>query len=106
MLKNLLRIPDTFEPDDRRRRQVLNVLLIVCMVVGLGAVFLAIAILIYSSDVNDSMGSDLLGVIFFGILLWMNRSPKLPAWLTGAIFVVFCLALVMQADTPAELFNG
>ncbi len=44
MLKKLLSIPNTFDPDDRRRRQVLNVFLIAIIAMGLPVLLLSIVI--------------------------------------------------------------
>lgn len=111
MLKNLLRIPDTFDPDDRRRRQVLNILLIICIMLNVIVISLSLILLASyrtsnATPNNNPATAPVFAMILFIVLLLMNRSPRIPAWLTGTIFIVFCLALFTQADTPAELYNG
>jgi signal transduction histidine kinase len=114
MLKNLLRIPDTFDPDDRRRRQVLNVLLIFFLVADLLGGLITLSWLACYSCASFSSyqhSIELLILIiptgmFIGILLWTNRSPRVPAWLSGTIFIVSIIVLLTQVDAPAELYNG
>jgi signal transduction histidine kinase len=36
----------------------------------------------------------------------MNRSPRVPAWVSGAILILFSIVLFAQADTPVELYDG
>jgi signal transduction histidine kinase len=108
MLKKLLTIPDTFAPDDRRRRQILNILLIVFMVMIL---VYFIVILVSYDDLGDQHKSALLGwgasgMLLSTMLLLANRSPKLPGWVSGAIFIGFFLAAIARADTLENLYNG
>ncbi|MGC1374925.1 MAG: histidine kinase dimerization/phospho-acceptor domain-containing protein, partial [Anaerolineales bacterium] len=108
MLQDLFRIPDTFDPDDRRRRQILNILLIFFAVV-ISASFILTLILYNILGVQHSnvlIGSCILGMIIFTLLLFANRSSKLPGWVSGAIFVGFLIAAISQVETPNELYNG
>jgi signal transduction histidine kinase len=108
MLKNLLRVPNTFEREDRRRRQVLNVLLISLLLVNLLG---SIIILIYMfSNILERSKTLLLlsGLVFiFLSTLWlMNRSDRIPSWVNGTVFIILVICLFSQADTPNELYNG
>src|SRR5882724_2312671 len=111
MLKNLFRIPDTFDPDDRRRRQVLNATFIFFIAMLLITFFIvALAYCNCTSISYKELGKGLLpGVsasfIIFSILLFMNRSPHIPSWASGAIFIIFLIVIETQADTPYELYN-
>jgi signal transduction histidine kinase len=110
MLKNLLRIPDTFDPDDRRRRQILNIVLIIFIISGL--LTTTITSIFYSPTYSNTLngmpisGLVSLALFAFGILLVTNRSSKVPSWLSGATFIVILLALLTNADAPNELYNG
>lgn len=111
MLKNLLSIPDTFDPDDRRRRQVLNALLLSCFVLMLLGILLTSTIIICCSNLLIQHWNQILSVLIFavsfvGALFLANRSPRIPSWISGVIFIVFFIFVVIQADTPAELYNG
>ena len=112
MLKKLFSIPDTFESDDHRRRQVLNVLLIVFMIMlFLGAILTQI-IIYFQLDTREAaqeqtlfMG-EVFGMVLFSILLLANRSPKVPGWLSGTVFIILFIAVITQFETPYELYNG
>src|SRR5688572_19845967 len=112
MLKNLLRIPDTFDPDDRRQRQVLNAVLIFFIALHLATLF--IIALAYCNCMTLSykeLSEGLLTWIsisfaVFIILLFMNRSHRIPSWLSRALFLIIFMAILTQADTPYELYNG
>ncbi len=111
MLKKLLSIPDTFDPDDRRRRQVLNALLLTCCALTSLGIFLTCTIIICCSNSliehwNQILGVLIFAVIFVGSLFLANRSPRIPSWISGVIFIVFFILLVTQIDTPAEIYNG
>ena len=71
MLKNIFRIPDTFDPDDRRRRQVLNNLVLVFL--GIYVLLLPIALfhVCCSGENNEKMDPGILavGIVYFLILL-------------------------------------
>ncbi len=108
MLKQLLDIPDTFDPDDRRQRQILNFLLIGFIVI---ATIDAVISLILKMVLDDhhaiivfslSTGSI---IIFIGLLL-ANRSSKIPSWVSGAILIIFLLVTITQIDSPKELYDG
>src|SRR4051812_2764768 len=115
MFKNLLRIPDTFDPDDRRRRQILNVLLIVLTVDGLLNLFYTVFASVChcvdiagidQGNINNLIIFALLGVILFGALLIANRSSKVPSWLIAVVILIFLIIGISQTDTPQELYNG
>jgi signal transduction histidine kinase len=103
-----LAIPDTFDPDDRRRRQILDILLIVFMVIM--SVYFIVALVSYD-DLGDQHKSAMLGwgisgILISTLLLLANRSPKLPGWVSGAIFIGFFLAAIARIDTAENLYNG
>ena len=109
MLKNLLRIPNTFDPEDYRRRQILNVLLIFWVLANSAICILSLIILLTTGPGNDFIPRFVregLPLVFFSILFLLNHSRRIPTWLTGAIFIIFCLGLFTQLDTPAEMYNG
>src|SRR5689334_3091874 len=112
MFKNLLRIPDTFDPDERRQRQVLNAILIFFIVLLLATIL--VIVLAYCNCTSLSykeLGKGLLtwislSFIVFAILFFMNRSPYVPSWLSSTIFIFLLMAIMSQSDTPYELYNG
>ena len=103
----LLNVP-TANPDDARRRRVLNILL-------LGTLAAAIAGLVgilntgTSSQVSSSDYRLLLGGILgtiLGILgiYWVNR--KYSGWLAALLFLLLLTAVFAFSDSPEQLSNG
>ena len=108
MLKKLLTIPDTFDPDDRRRRQILNILLVAFITLSIlnGIVALMLSILMHDAHATILINLSAWATIFFTLLLFANRSPKLPGWLVSSILVTFVIIAIAQVDTPKELYDG
>src|SRR5690242_2042499 len=115
MFKNLFRIPDTFDADNRRRRQILNAVLIVSWagtLLGLIYSFLILNCNCLNISVIDRDGIsvvatfDVLGVALFSVLLFANRSPRVPSWIIGTILLTVVIITTSQVDTPQELYNG
>jgi signal transduction histidine kinase len=111
MLKNLFRIPDTFDHDDRRRRQVLNILLIIFMLWGL----LNFAVINITcgcgspwaySDTFSLLVTAILLAIVTGVLFVINRSPHIPSWLTGIAFIALFFILLLRSDRPENLYGN
>ncbi len=104
MLKALFNISDIFDTDERRRRLILNALLIIFIVTA----FLGILLTIFTKSQG---GEPLIRILLFAIigmilLLIANRSPKVPGSLTGVIVVAFLIAVISRADSAHELYNG
>ena len=113
MLKNLFTLPDTFDPDDGRRRQVLNILLILLILISLAGLLLTFLIVDFHFESHGNMeGTDLLFipltifVVVLSILLVVNRSAKVPGWLSATALVALVTAVITQMDTPKELYDG
>lgn len=124
VLKNFLTIPDIFELDERRRRQVLNMLLLwsiflvvlalVPSVYSLYAIIksvLSIKLSAYETRLLQSDGINIIRIIFIFLIIacplfFINRSPKVPSWITGLIFILLIIFIIMLSDIPAELIVG
>jgi signal transduction histidine kinase len=115
MLKRLFTIPDTFDPDDRRRRQILNILLLVQGVFAFSSSVYSVFIIscncvdISVRDTYTARGVfviALLQTILYSILLAANRSTRIPSGITGTIFVMIEIFAISQADGRQELYNG
>lgn len=108
MLRNLFQIPDTFEPEDRRRRQIVSILLVVSVVAGLATLAMTLG---FYPEVG-STGSRALIVwaivclLVFGLLWVANRSPRIPGWVSGMFLIAMFIFAIVQTDSPAELYNG
>lgn len=103
MLKTLFNIPDTFDSDDHRRRVILNSLVIVFIPM----VVLIIILKLSAKPVSDvSITVLVFTILVMGILLTVNRLPRVPGWLSGIIFVATLIAMISQVDTPQQLYDG
>lgn len=114
ILKRLLIIPGTFDPDDLRRRRVLNILLIFLLFV-IVALLLVIGWnenweiitdnLLYNPEAGYVISAFSLFVLFT-MLLGLNRWKRTPPNLVGWIFILFVVFFASLADSPRELING
>lgn len=109
MLKTFFHIPDTFDSDERRRRIILNALLIVLIVMPL----LGVVVALFSMNrPEERLRADILiqlaltTTIAMFVLLAANRSHRVPSWLTGMIVVAFLMTIISRADSAHELYNG
>ena len=107
-LPEFMRIPDTFDPDDRRRRQILNIILAFFIVAGL---FSVIATFSYGDTlleiIRDPDGflvllSSTSVVIVVALLFALNRWERAGS-LAGWLFVLALIAITSISDTPNEL---
>jgi len=107
-LPNLLGLPDTFDPDDRRRRQILNIILALFIAGGLASIIATFSYgdsfvtVIQNVDAMNSLTSSLAVVIVFSLLFFLNgweRAGTLAGWL----FVLSLIAITYIPDIPTEL---
>jgi len=106
---NLLLDVSAADPDDARRRKLLNVILI-----GTGSLnflvlitLLSISIIGRQSVLDGNAWAGAIGLLL-GIFLfaWGNRRPSLPGWAVSGTFLVFLLILFMFVDTPEQMAGG
>lgn len=109
MLNRFITVPTT-DPDDARRRKLLNILLIgiamfsivtfvfVIIADQLNALLPGIRVIAYISPIAVLIGS----MVFY----FINRSSRIPGWLASALFLTFFTLLLAFIDTPNELANG
>ena len=106
-LDTLLNVP-TANPDDARRRRVLNILLL-----GTFAAAIAGLVGILDTGTSSQVSNDdyrlLLGGILgtiLGILgiYWVNR--KYSGWLAALLFLLLLTAVFAFSDSPEQLSNG
>ena len=111
--KYLLIVPDTFDPDDLRRRRVLNNILLflvfTIVVHGIAEFWDEDLVLLLEDRYPDMVmtfaaGSSSLALAV--LLLLLNRSSRMPKNLAGWIFVAGMLAIISVADSPFELTSG
>jgi hypothetical protein len=108
----LLDVPVT-DPDDARRRKLLNIIL---MSVGMLSIILLIYTFIYFLTTNQpGVNQQDILIVFpsgFAILVStilyyiLNRSKKVPGWISSTLFLLFLCAIIAATDTPGELAAG
>src|SRR5688572_667522 len=111
MVKNFFRIPGTFDPDDHRRRQVLNILLIVFIVWALLNYAITNFMCRCGNTWSNANSISLLiaaglFTILAAILFVVNRSPRVPGWLTGMVFISMFILILTQSDKPESIYGG
>jgi PAS domain S-box-containing protein len=106
-LSKLLDIP-AMDPDDARRRKLLNILLL--GMAALGILGLLAAIVTSILDIEDP---ERLGVLLLSTLIWLAGSAVIYAinrylsgWLSSSLFLVLLTLLVAQTDVPEEVVDG
>ncbi len=107
-LSTFMQIPDTFDPDDRRRRQILNIIL---SFFTAAAVFSMIATFSYGDPflevVHDPVASQILlsglfALFVFPLLFVLNRWKRAGS-LAGWLFILTIIVVITISDTPREL---
>lgn len=107
LLDRLLNIPTT-DPDDTRRRRVLNVLLLGT----LAAAVVGLIVILASSAFADIDPTDfqtlLVGVLgmIFGILGIYRINRRYSGRLAALLFLLLLTAVFSFSDSPAQLSNG
>ena len=107
VISQLLDVPST-DPDDRRRSQLLNILLLGSLVMSLLAI-LATAIV----DIVGVEGYENIGVLYLapiilsvGIIIIGGINRNGPVWLASSLFLLLLIALFALSDEPQEVANG
>jgi len=108
MINKFFDIPDTFAPEDRRRRGILNAIILVCLEVDLLGLILTIIIkdLVGSVHADFLIRTALATSAVMGVLLFANRSPRIPGWLSAILFISLLIGMISQVDTPQQLYDG
>jgi len=107
-ITSLLEI-STSDPDDARRRKLLNILLLGIEVLTiLIIIFLVIFVIRGFGDRIDSFVWIAAIGLFLGIGLFygLNRISTLPGWVPSSLFLFFLLFVFYFTDTPMELASG
>lgn len=106
----LLELPDTFDPDDRRRRQILNIILALFIAGGLVSI---IATFSYGDSFNEIIQdqdgalillSSVAVVVIFTLLFLLNRLERTGS-LAGWLFVFALIAIISISDVPNQLLE-
>ena len=111
----LIEIPSVTDPDEARRRKMLNIILLL-----LFALVVFIAYLTVTWDNTKTTWEAILATwesvyilttlaIFVLVILFvyaLNRLRYIPSWFTNSLFLVAFLLAFSLSDTPQELTEG
>lgn len=107
-LPKLLQLPDTFDPDDRRRRQILNLILALFIAGGLVSIIATFSYgdsfieIIHDQDGALILLSSVSVVVAFSALFFLNRWER-GGTLAGWLFVLSLIGITYISDIPSEL---
>ncbi|MCX7681237.1 MAG: ATP-binding protein [Anaerolineae bacterium] len=107
-LKSLVAIPTT-DPDDARRRRLLNILLIGALITGTLALAATLALDLGGAEwaghdrLTAYLGSCVVIIVSLSLLL-VGR--YVAGWLAAALFLVFLVAAAAFTDVPEEVADG
>jgi signal transduction histidine kinase len=107
LLNRFLDVPST-DPDDARRRKLLNIIL---GFVGSLTIFVLLVVPILSVVRGTSLSEDLsiyltAGALLIGtaILVILNRT--VPGWIASTLFLLFLMFVFAFSDTPDQILSG
>lgn len=107
-IPQILKIPDTFDPDDRRRRQILSIILSFFVAGGLFSIITTFSYgdpfldVIRDPDAWLILLSSASVVVAFGFLFALNRYHRAGS-VAGWLFTLLLIAIISVSDTPSEL---
>ncbi len=109
IINQLLTVP-TADPDDTRRRKLLNILLF-----GTGILAIITFIVVIIVDRFALIAPSIRFVtyaapiaVFFGaaIFYFINRAKSIPGWVASLLFLLFISVILSFSDEPSKLTNG
>ena len=107
IIDRLLNVP-SIDPDDARRRKLLNILLLGLSVIA----FLGVTVLGTVSIASLSNFQDILrlfyafGGSFLGFILLLLINRYWSGWLAGVLFVIFLSIVIGLSDAPEQVVEG
>jgi signal transduction histidine kinase/CheY-like chemotaxis protein len=104
-INQLLDVPST-DPDDARRRKLLNILLLGIGVTGcIGLVVSVLADIIEPAKADYMLTSAILGLLIGHVIIFfINRYG--PGWLASGLFLLLMVVIVTVCDYPQEIADG
>jgi PAS domain S-box-containing protein len=107
-IKSLVEIPTT-DPDDARRRRLLNILLTGTLITGISALLVTVALDIGGAEwagqdrLTAYLGSSVVIIISL-LLLLIGR--YVAGWLAATLLLIFLIAAAAITDKPEEVTDG
>jgi len=108
ILPKVLQIPDTFDPDDHRRRQILSIILLFFITGGLFSIITTFSYgdpfldVVRDPDASLILLSSASLVAAFAFLFTLNRYLRARS-MAGWLFTLLLIAIISVSDTPSEL---
>jgi PAS domain S-box-containing protein len=108
----LLNVPST-DPDDARRRKLLNILLLGTIIMG-ALVLITITLFLFSNanQLTPSQSGDIFSLVYvniaalMGSILFYLINRFISGWLASSLFLIFLLVILSLSDSPVELTDG
>lgn len=108
LISSLIDVSAT-DPDDKRRRKLLSVLLL-GIAVSIFVMLLPLVVFLIAGDRPEIDGAVWIGALALllgcSTFYWSNRNPNIPGWATSGVFLLFLMVLFMFGDTPDQLAGG
>lgn len=110
-LSKVLQIPDIFDPDDRRRRQILSIILSFFITGGFFSIITTFSYgdpfldVIRDPDASLILLSSASLVVAFALLFALNRYVRARS-MAGWLFTLLLIAIISVSDTPSELVGS
>jgi signal transduction histidine kinase len=115
-LSNLSKLLDVTatDPDDARRRRLLNIFLVFFVVLMTVVALLQVFVGPRPNTIQNIFDSGnlqywyglLVAWILCAIVFGLNRTPTIPGWVASNLLLLFIIVLPVPFDTPYELANG
>jgi PAS domain S-box-containing protein len=106
-MNQLINVPTT-DPDDARRRKLLNIIVLGIFILDVIGLFVIIVIDILDASPPENVISLYISAItvLVGTVITYLINRYWISWVAGALFVTLFIIAVSQSDTPAQLVQG
>jgi PAS domain S-box-containing protein len=109
-LNRITDVPSS-DPDDARRRKLLNILLTGIAILSILTILVvilsyAINIIKNTNDAWLGLGAAIGLLIGVAIFWFLNRNQKIPGWVASSLFLLFLMVIFSFSDSKVELANG
>ncbi|MGB7873400.1 MAG: hypothetical protein WBL25_03375, partial [Anaerolineales bacterium] len=109
-LNQLTDVPSS-DPDDARRRKLLNILLTGIAILSILTIFVVILsyafnIIKNTNDVWLGLGAAIGLLIGVAIFWFLNRNQNISGWVASSLFLLFLMVVFSFSDSKVELANG
>ncbi len=109
LINDLVTVP-SYDPDDARRRKLLNILL-----AGVIALSILTIVILFLVDWLNLIQPDFRNLILVASLTLsvgsltfygLNRRQDVPGWVSSGLFLLMMMGIIALADTPQEVADG